>query len=295
MGVQDFTPEVQDAIYRHQDEAQTRRLYAYARGSGFGSINIDLVYGLPRQSVETFTRTLESVVEMRPERIAVYSYAHIPSLRPNQARINSDDLPSREVKAACFGMAVETFLDAGYVQIGMDHFALPSDDLAVAVRRGTLHRNFMGYTTRQAADLLACGVSAIGEVQGAFAQNTKSLATYYAALDAGRLPIERGYVLDGDDRLRRHVIMQLMCNFRVDRREVERRFDVTFGEYFRLELEELEAEDGPVAQGFLEIRPDRLAVLPDGRFFVRNICMAFDRHLRRRRMTDDPPPFSRTV
>jgi oxygen-independent coproporphyrinogen-3 oxidase len=290
MGVQDFSPKVQAIVNRNQHESETREIFAYARAVGFRSINIDLIYGLPCQTPETFDRTLESMVDMRPERIAVYSYAHVPWLHPHQKRIDPRDLPSRELKFECFGLAIEKFLSAGYVQIGMDHFALPGDELAIARDHRTLHRNFMGYTTKGAPDMLGLGVSAIGDVRGAFAQNGKKLSSYYAALDEGRFPIERGYVLDADDRLRRYVITQLMCNFYLDRRECEARFGIAFDDYFASEVAELAA--GPVADGFLELHPDRLEVLPRGRLFIRNICMTFDRYLRHK---TEQPVFSRTI
>jgi len=290
MGVQDFSPTVQAVVNRKQSESQTRAVFADARAAGFASINIDLIYGLPCQTPETFDRTLESVVDMRPERIAVYSYAHVPWLHPHQKRIDPRDLPSREQKFECFGLAIEKFLSAGYVQIGMDHFAVPSDELAIARVQRRLHRNFMGYTTKIAPDMLGLGVSAIGDVRGAFAQNVKKLSTYYAALDEGCFPIERGYVLDADDRVRRYVITQLMCNFYLDRRAFEGRFDVAFDDYFAPEVAELAA--GAVADGFLELHPDRLEVLPPGRCFVRNICMTFDRYLRQKA---GQQIFSRTI
>lgn len=291
MGVQDFTPEVQEAIGRRQSEEATRSLFYYARGVGFDSINIDLVYGLPRQSVETFGRTIGSIVEMRPERVAVYSYAHVPWLRGNQKGIDPGDLPLPELKVDLFGAAVDVFLDAGYRQIGMDHFARPDDELSRAAEQGALHRNFMGYTTRPATDMVGAGLSAIGDIRGAYAQNVKKLSSYYAALDAGRFPIERGLVLTPDDLLRRHVITQLMCNFTVDLADVERRFGVSFEEYFARELIELAA--GPAAHGFVTMRPDRLQVTMRGRLFVRNICMVFDQYLRRKPV--EQRMFSRTV
>lgn len=293
MGVQDFTMEVQVAINRGQTEGETRELFAHARAAGFDSINLDLVYGLPLQTVATFRHTLDSVIDLRPERVAVYSYAHVPWLRGNQKRIDPGDLPPAPLKLELFAQAIDRFLGAGYQQIGMDHFALPSDELAIAARRRTLHRNFMGYTTKVAPDMVGVGVSAIGDIGGAYAQNTKKLSRYYATLDNGRFPIERGYLLDADDDVRRHVITQLMCNFFVDRQAVEDRFGIAFGEYFARELAELSADPGPVADRFLAITPEYLQVLPAGRLFVRNICMAFDRYLRQERA--DRPVFSRTI
>ena len=291
-GVQDFAKPVQEAIDRHQSEAETRQLYFAARDAGFESINFDLVYGLPRQTVESFQRTLASVVDMRPDRLAVYSYAHVPWLRPNQKAIDPMDLPDAEQKRRLLGAAIDTFTAAGYEAIGMDHFALPDDELAVAARERRLHRNFMGYTTRPAPDSVALGVSAISDVAGAFSQNHKSLARYYEALDAGRLPVERGYALSEDDRLRRFVITELMCNFHLDAAAVRERFGVDLADYFAAELEGLNQPDGPVADGLLDITPDGLTVTTRGRLFVRNICMAFDRYLAAHQ---NRPVFSRTI
>jgi oxygen-independent coproporphyrinogen-3 oxidase len=292
MGVQDFTPEVQEAIGRRQSAAATRELYGFAREIGFDSINLDLVYGLPRQTLNSFTKTLASIVGMQPDRVAVYSYAHVPWLRPHQKLIDAADLPGAALKFELIGAAVDAFGGAGYVPIGMDHFARPDDDLAVAARELRLHRNFMGYTTRPAADMLGLGLSAIGDVRGAFAQNHRKLSGYYAALDAGRFPVERGYVLDADDLVRRHVITQLMCNFRVDLRTVEQTFGIDFSSYFAPELQALERAGGPADDGFVEISSEALEVLPAGRLFVRTICMTFDRYLASHRGTQT---FSRTI
>ena len=293
MGVQDFSPEVQEAIKRRQTETQTRELYQYARGIGFDSINVDLIYGLPRQNLDAFRRTLDSVVDMRPDRIAVYSYAHVPWLRPHQKEIATGDLPDAALKFELFGAAIETFQAGGYEAIGMDHFALPDDELALASKARRLHRNFMGYTTRPASDMLGLGVSAIGDVRGAFAQNHKKLPAYYHAIDQGRFPIERGYALDADDLIRRYVITQLMCNFHVGAGDVAERFGIRLDDYFAQELTSLAAGPGPVADGFLVIRPDGLDVTPRGRLFVRNICMEFDRYLPAH--LQGRPVFSRTV
>jgi oxygen-independent coproporphyrinogen-3 oxidase len=292
MGVQDFTPEVQEAIGRRQTELLTRDLYEYARSIGFSAINMDLIYGLPRQTLATFANTLAAVADMRPDRIAVYSYAHVPWLRPHQSRMNQADLPSRDLKFELIGAAIDTFGDAGYLAIGMDHFALPGDELAIAMRERRLHRNFMGYTTKPATDMVGVGLSAIGDVRGAFAQNVKKLPAYYAAIDAGRFPIERGYTLSRDDRIRQFVITQLMCNFFVDRHVVETRFGIEFDRYFASEIDAMSAQDGPIADGLVALTPDALEVAPEGRLFVRSICMHFDRYLRRHA---DKPVFSRTI
>ncbi|MDO8837108.1 MAG: oxygen-independent coproporphyrinogen III oxidase [Vicinamibacterales bacterium] len=291
MGVQDFTPEVQIAVNRVQSEPDTRRLYEYARAAGFTSINIDMIYGLPFQTVASFGRAVDAVIAMRPDRLAVYSFALVPWVRAHQKGIDAAALPDAEGKIGLFLEARERLLDAGYVQIGMDHFALPGDEMARAAAAGVLHRNFMGYTVKPASDMVGVGVSSIGDVAGAFAQSAKKLSTYYAEIDAGRFPVERGFVLDDDDRIRRYVITQLMCNFRVHWDEVERRFAIDARAYFAAETAELQA--GPAAHGFVRVDADGIDVLPRGRLFVRNVCMVFDRYLQVKRGT--PPVFSRTV
>lgn len=293
MGVQDFTPEVQAAVNRNQSASQTRALFETCRKAGFRSINVDLIYGLPKQRVDTFADNIRVALELRPERVALYSYAYVPWIRAQQKYIRAEDLPSVEDKLRLFVIAREMFLEAGYAAIGMDHFALPEDELATALAKRRLHRNFMGYTVAMGSDMVAAGVSAIGDVRSSFAQNHKKLTPYYADLDAGRFPVERGYLLDADDRIRREVIARLMCNFYLDRAEIERRFGIDFGDYFRVELGELAADDGPVRHGFLRIEPDHLEVVGHGRLFVRNIAMVFDRYLRAKR--HDKPTFSRTI
>jgi oxygen-independent coproporphyrinogen-3 oxidase len=293
IGVQDFTPEVQSAVNRNQTEAETRELYGYCRELDFGSINLDLIYGLPLQNPGTFARSIETVLDLRPDRVAIYSYAFVPWLKAHQKRMDADALPTARVKLHLFSIARSALLSAGYVQIGMDHFALPDDDLVAAMNRGKLQRNFMGYTVTMGSDMIGAGTSAIGDVRGALAQNAKKLSGYYQALDAGEFPIERGRERDEDDKIRRDVIMQLMCNFVLDRKAVEDRFGIDFGRYFADELAELRAPDGAVQHGFLRIRPDRLEVVGHGRLFVRNMCMVFDRYLRTERSA--APVFSRTV
>jgi oxygen-independent coproporphyrinogen-3 oxidase len=280
MGVQDFTPEVQSAINRHQTEAETRDLFAYCRAIGFSSINLDLIYGLPLQTPTTFRQNLAAVIELRPDRVACYSYAHVPWIRGHQKGIEIEQLPPPEVKLELMAAAIDAFHAAGYRQIGMDHFALPEDELAQAMARGTLGRNFMGYTTKVASDMVGIGVSAIGDVRGAFAQNQKKLSTYYEMLDRGEFPIQRGFELTFDDHLRRQVITELMCNFRLPKAEIARRFGIDFDGYFAPELDEL--AHGP-----------EIAVTPLGQLFVRNVCMTFDAYLRRPK--DEQPKFSRTV
>jgi oxygen-independent coproporphyrinogen-3 oxidase len=293
MGVQDFTPEVQAIVHRNQTEAETRALYAYARRAGFGSINFDLIYGLPRQTLPAFRRSLESVIELRPDRVAVYSFAYIPWIKGNQKTIDTVDLPSPELKVELFCLAREAFLDAGYRPVGMDHFALPDDELSLAIEKRTLHRNFMGYTVKQAPDMIGLGVSAIGDVAGAYAQNGKKLSEYYPAIDAGRFPIERGYRLSEDDKIRRFVITQVMCNFHLDKQAVTDRFGVEFDRYFAIELAELAAPGGAVEAGFVHLDQEAIGLTPLGQLFVRNVAMVFDIYLRGKK--GDKPAFSRTV
>ena len=294
MGVQDFTPEVQDAVNRHQSYEQTRALVDHARALGFTSLNIDLIYGLPYQTEDGFQQTLDRVVELRPERVAVYSFAFVPWMAAHMKRLPAEGLPGPALKIALLARAQAAFGGAGYGQIGMDHFALPDDELGRALEARTLHRNFMGYTVQSARDMVALGVSGIGDVQGLFVQNTKKLPEYYDALAAGRFPTERGYALDDDDALRRFVITALMCNGRVDIGEVEQRFDIDFANYFAAELAELAAPGSPQADGLVEVGPDAIEVTPVGRMFVRNVCMVFDRYLRSR-TAGATPVFSRTV
>ena len=291
MGVQDFTPAVQAAVNRVQPVEMTRALFDAARRLGFASINVDLIYGLPLQTRASFAATVDTVLAMRPDRVAVYSLAVVPWLRAHQKSLPMADLPGAEAKLELFVDALQRFVACGYRQIGMDHFALPDDELAKASEAGRLHRNFMGYTTRPAPDMVGVGVSSIGDVSGAFAQNVKPLAAYYEALDAGRFPIERGHRLDPDDHVRRFVITELMCNFRVRQADLCERFGVAFPLYFALEFDELTR--GPVADGFLRITSDGLEVTRTGRLFVRNIAMYFDRYLRRE--TSAGPVFSKTI
>lgn len=293
MGVQDFTPEVQAAANRHQTLEETLAIYEHARRTGFSSINIDLIYGLPRQSLPTFQTSLETVIAMRPDRLAVYSFAYVPWIKGNQKSIPEEEIPSPQLKMELFCLARAMLLSAGYRPVGMDHFALPDDELSRAIEKRTLHRNFMGYTVKQAPDMIGCGVSAIGDVAGAYAQNVKKLSDYYERIEAGRFPVERGYRLSADDLVRRFVITRLMCNFHLDKRAVEERFDLEFDRYFARELDDLAAPDGPLAHGFLTLEEGSLQVEPLGRIFVRNIAMIFDRHLREK--SREKPVFSRTV
>lgn len=293
IGVQDFTPAVLEAIGRVLTVERARELVEAARGLGFESVNFDLIYGLPHQRVETFGQALDRVIELRPDRVAVYSFAYVPWIRPNQKRIDPAALPDREGKFALFARAVRAFLGAGYLQIGMDHFALPDDEMGRAVSRRRLYRNFMGYTVHRATDMLGVGVSSIGAVEGAFAQNAKKLPAYSRAIDARRFPIERGLALSADDLIRQRAITELMCNFYLDFEEVGADLGIDCTEYFAAELAELGRAGGLVDNGFVEIAPAGIEVLPLGRLFVRNVCMVFDPYLEQK--TGDRPVFSRTV
>jgi oxygen-independent coproporphyrinogen-3 oxidase len=290
MGVQDFRPEVQEAINRNQTLDETERLFVKAKDLGYESINVDLVYGLPLQEVETFRETLRHVIRLRPDRVACYSFAHIPWIRGNQRRIRPEDLPAAELKLALFGTAMEEFLGDGYEQIGMDHFALPDDEMAVAARERKLHRNFMGYTVKPATDMIGLGVSSIGDLRGVYAQNTKKLSAYQRAIEGGVLPIEKGVVLTEDDRIRRDVITRLMCNFHLDIPVIEKRWNIDFADYFASELEALEQ---PVGHGFVELTDETIEVVGHGKLFIRNVCMIFDAYLAAK--TGERPMFSRTV
>ena len=295
VGVQDFTPAVQQAVNRIQPYEETLALVERARALGLGSINVDLIYGLPLQTPETFQRTLDQVLSLRPDRLAVYSYAHMPWIKVQQKRIVEEQLPTPDVKLELIASALRTFQGAGYLPIGMDHFALPDDELGQALTRGTLWRNFMGYTVRHAPDMIGCGASSIGDVEGGFFQNEKKLVRYQKAIEAGQLPIEKGLISSADDRLRRYVITALMCAFRLDFADVETRFGIDFRSTFAQELEELRAleDDGLVVLG-----DDRIDVVGAGRLFVRNVCMVFDAYLRQRLAESEAsarPRFSRTV
>jgi oxygen-independent coproporphyrinogen-3 oxidase len=294
MGVQDFAPEVQQAVHRIQSFELTRDLVRHARAEGFGSINIDLIFGLPFQTLTAFRHTLDQVVEIRPDRLAVYSFAFVPWIKAHMKHLPTESLPDAGLKLELLSAAIDVFGAAGYRAIGMDHFALPEDELSRAVEARTLHRNFMGYTVQSARDMVAVGISGIGDVQGAYVQNVKKLPEYYAAVTAGRFPVERGFRLDADDLLRRAVITRIMCNSHLDFADVERAFGIDFHAYFARELAELSGPDSPVEDGLLEIRADSLELTSKGRPFVRNVCMSFDRHLREKQ-ADEKPVFSRTV
>jgi len=276
LGVQDFDRRVQEAINRVQSEEQTASLIDAARSSGFASVNVDLVYGLPRQSRKSFGQTLERMVGLRPDRVAVYSYAHLPARFKAQRMIRQQELPPAERKLELLAVAVERLSEAGYVYIGMDHFALPGDTLAVAQREGRLQRNFQGYSTHAECDLIGVGVSAIGAVGPTYTQNAKSLPEYYAHLDRNELPIVRGVELSRDDLARRSVIQALTCQFEVSKEAIAVNYLIDFDEYFAPELERLQTFE---REGLVTLEPDWISVTPRGRMLVRNLCMVFDRYL----------------
>jgi len=289
LGVQDFDPDVQRAVNRVQPESETRAVIDAARAAGFRSISIDLIYGLPKQTLDTMRETLDKVVAANPDRIAVYHYAHMPRLFKPQRRIIETEMPDSDTKLRMLQLCIERLGAAGYVYIGMDHFAKPDDDLAVAQRQGRLHRNFQGYSTHADTDLVACGVSAIGAVGATYSQNVKTLDEYYDLLDQNELPVARGWRLGMDDALRRSLIQKLMCQFEVSIPALEQAFPIMFRDYFAPEVARLrQMED----DGLLTIGEEWLTVSMKGRLLIRNICMVFDRYLA---IQPDAPRHSQTV
>jgi oxygen-independent coproporphyrinogen-3 oxidase len=277
LGVQDFDPDVQRAVNRIQSEEETERVLTAARREGFRSVSMDLIYGLPNQTVMSFNRTLEMVIAMKPDRIAIYNYAHLPTLFKPQRRIREEELPLPETKLQILGLAIRRLTEAGYVYIGMDHFARPEDELTAAQMQGRLHRNFQGYSTHADCDLIALGVSAIGKVGPTYSQNYRTLDEYYDALDRGELPIMRGIELSADDLARRAIIQSLMCHFELSTESIEIAYLLDFETYFRQELEDLKLYQ---AEGLIDIEPGWLGVTAKGRLLIRNLCMVFDRYLR---------------
>lgn len=290
MGIQDFDPAVQQAVNRVQPEELSLGVFKWASALEFESINIDLIYGLPLQTAESFERTLRRVVRLEPDRIAVFNYAHVPWMKPHQKVIQEESLPSPEEKLGILKMTIEYLSSAGYEYIGMDHFAKPGDELTVAQKNKTLYRNFQGYSTRSGADLYGFGMSSISHFGDIYAQNAKSLPHYYQALEQGELPTHVGYRMTGDDQIRKHVIMRLMCDLEVDTRDVEERFGILFSEYFSDSIDALQSF---VDDGLLEVTRDRLTVVGTGRLVLRNIAMCFDAYLKK--LSSSKPIFSRTV
>lgn len=279
IGVQDFDDDVQKAVNRIQSEAETLGIIHAARANGFKSVSIDLIYGLPKQTLAGFGTTLDRVIAANPDRLSIYNYAHMPTLFMPQRRINEADLPEAQVKLDILGMAVKKLTDAGYVYIGMDHFAKPEDELAIAQREGRLHRNFQGYSTHSDCDLVALGVSAIGKIGTTYSQNFRDLENYYGALDKDQLPIMRGMELNRDDEIRRAIIQDLMCHFELNKAALSTRYQIDFDTYFAIELAEMQEHE---REGLVVSNADSLRVTPKGRMLIRNICMVFDHYLRTR-------------
>ncbi|WP_263914770.1 oxygen-independent coproporphyrinogen III oxidase [Achromobacter sp. 79A6] len=276
-GVQDFDARVQVAVHRVQSFEDVRDLMQSARALGYDSVNVDLIYGLPLQTTESFARTIAQVTTLRPDRIALYAYAHLPERFKPQRRINPADLPDRATRVGLLSAAIEGFLKHGYTYIGMDHFALNTDALAIAKQRGELHRNFQGYSTQPDRDLVALGVSAIGRIGHTYSQNAKDLDGYYAAIESGRFAVERGLALNADDLARRDVIMDIMCQGRVDFARIESRHGLRFGDYFGAELSQM---TNLAELGLVNLRAGELRVTGLGWYFVRAVAMAFDGYLR---------------
>jgi oxygen-independent coproporphyrinogen-3 oxidase len=289
-GVQDFNLQVQEAINRVQSEEITRQTVGWARELGFHSINLDLIYGLPYQTVDTFAETVEKVIDISPNRIAVFNYAHVPWLKKHQAVMPAEAMPSADERLAILQMTIENLIASGYVYIGMDHFAKPTDELAIAQKNNTLYRNFQGYSTKSGCDVYAFGYSAISQFENIYAQNLKNLKDYYARIDSGEAATNVGYRMTADDHIRKETIMQLMCNLEIDKRRVESKFDIAFDEYFKDDKAKL---DVFIVDGLLENDADKISVVGSGILIIRNIAMCFDAYFEK--MATEKPVFSKTV
>ncbi len=290
MGVQDFNLKVQEAVNRVQPEEITRDAVNWSRELGFQSINLDLIYGLPFQTLETFSDTVDRIIDISPDRVAVFNYAHVPWLKPHQKVIDEKALPSPEIKLDIFKMTIEKLMEAGYWNIGMDHFSKPSDELYIAQQNKTLYRNFQGYSTKAGCDLYGFGMSAIGHFHETYQQNTKNIAEYYKRLDENVLATHAGYRMSADDQVRKEVIMRIMCDMELDKKEIENNFGISFDEYFTsslVKLRDLESD------GLVIHRDGKIVVEGIGRLVVRNIAMCFDAYLDD--MIKNKPIFSKTV
>ena len=289
-GVQDFDEKVQKAVHREQSFEVTKQAVDLARIYGMQSVNIDLIYGLPYQTLESFKRTLELTIELDPDRLAVFNYAHVPWLKKTMRKIDETTLPTPDVKLAILQYTIDFFTSGGYKMIGMDHFAKPGDELFRAIEKGELHRNFQGYTTKGGADLIGIGLTSIGEGEDYYAQNYKEMSLYEEAIDAGRLPYHRGVELSEDDKIRKAVIMELMANFKLDIARIEREFGIDFNEYFKdalKELREFEQED------LVHIDDRHIQVSPTGTLLIRNIVLPFDAYMAKH--GEGKKVFSKTV
>ena len=287
LGVQDFNAAVQKAVNRIQSFEQTRSVIDLARDNGFQSISVDLIYGLPKQSVESFKTTLNQINELKPDRISLFNYAHLPELFKPQRRIDVLELPNADEKLAIFQYSMDFLLDQGYVYIGMDHFALPEDPLAIAQQQGHLYRNFQGYSTHADCDIIGLGLSSIGQVGDSFSQNEKNLEQYYARIESGNLPVIKGQMIQADDKIRRAVIMDLICHFELDFAKIETALNINFNDYFADALEDLHEmhEDG-----LIELTEHSIKVMEKGKLLIRNICMVFDAYL-----ASSKTQFSKTI
>jgi len=275
-GVQDFDPKVQEAVNRIQPEEMSREVLDWSRELGFHSVNVDLIYGLPYQSVESYTKTLESIIDIGPDRLAVFNYAYVPWLKKHQEVISEASLPEPAERLNLLKLIIEELTGAGYVYIGMDHFARPEDELSRALENHSLYRNFQGYSTRAEAEVYAMGITSISQLQNVYAQNAKDIESYNEMIDDGQIPTHVGYRLDDDDKIRRYVITELMCNNRILKEDVKSRYGIDFDTYFSESINKL---DEFVKDGLLTLSPDRLQVHETGRLVIRNIAMAFDRYL----------------
>ena len=289
-GVQDFNLKVQEAVNRIQSEELTRQTVSWARELGFESINLDLIYGLPFQRLETFAETVDKIIDISPDRIAVFNYAHVPWLKKHQVLIKEEDLPSSDERLQILKMTIEKLIGAGYEYIGMDHFAKPTDELAVAQKNHTLYRNFQGYSTKAGCDVYAFGLSAISQFQNIYAQNLKRLPDYYKRVDEDKPATNVGYRMTADDHVRKETINQLMCHLEIDKRAIEAKFGIDFEEYFAADIPKL---DIFLREGLLENSADKIRVLGSGILVIRNIAMCFDAYLEK--MMAEKPVFSKTV
>ncbi len=292
MGVQDFDPAVQKAVNRIQSKEETLEIIEHARLSGFKSISVDLIYGLPKQNLASFGQTLDSIIDVRPDRVAVYNYAHMPHLFKTQRGIHEDELPSSDTKLKLLSLTIEKLTQAGYLYIGMDHFSLPEDELAIAQKQGTLHRNFQGYSTHAECDLIGLGLTSIGKVGNSYSQNKKDIEEYYAMLDQNQLTVFRGMKLTDDDILRRHIINELMCHSYISYSEVNDRYGIQFNQYFKDELTQLESF---IEDGLLHLSDDSIQITPAGRMLTRNVAMVFDAYLKPKHLEISTNRYSRLI
>jgi len=289
LGVQDIDPKVQEAVNRIQDPEATLEMIDGSRNLGFNSVSIDLIYGLPLQTVESFGQTIDTVVNARPDRLAVYNYAHLPHIFRAQRMINSQDIPSPETKLELMELTIEKLTQSGYVYIGMDHFALPDDELTIAQREGGLQRNFQGYSTRRECDMVGLGVSAIGKVGDCYAQNLKDIPTWQSVVAEGKLPIWRGVSLNTEDRLRRSIIESIMCHGEVKFQQFESNFAIDFHDHFAFELGNLQQLE---KDGLIEMGDDEFRATPEGRLLLRPVAMIFDEYLQ---APESKPKYSRVI